>query len=40
MPWGKLDEMWDPVNLYRKVLAEQEDVSVVIASLGFFENVS
>jgi len=40
IPWGKLEEMWDPVRLYRKVLAGQEDGSVVIASLGFFENVS
>jgi hypothetical protein len=40
LPWGKADEAWDPVALYRKVLSEAEDGSVTIASIGFFENVS
>lgn len=29
----------DAVNLYRKVLAEQDDGSVTIASIGFLDNV-
>lgn len=37
--WGAADQAWDPVALYRKVLAEQEDGSVTIASIGFFDNV-
>jgi len=38
--WGHVDEdAWDPVKLYRKVLAEAEDGSVTIASIGFFVNV-
>lgn len=37
--WDSLDSYWDPVSLYRKVLAEQKDGSVTIASIGFFENV-
>lgn len=39
--WGHVDEdAWDAVQLYRKVLAEAEDASVTIVSIGFFENVS
>lgn len=38
--WGHAEEAWDPVALYRRVLAEAEDGSVTIASIGFFENVS
>lgn len=40
LPWDKLNDYWDPVNLYRKVLAEQDDGSVTITSIGFFENVT
>ncbi|KAI0191177.1 inosine/uridine-preferring nucleoside hydrolase [Xylaria flabelliformis] len=40
LPWGHAEEAWDPVALYRKVLAEAEDDSVTIASIGFFENLS
>ncbi|OJD38102.1 inosine uridine-preferring nucleoside hydrolase [Diplodia corticola] len=40
LPWGDADRAWDPVSLYRKVLAEQEDESVTIVSVGFFENLS
>ncbi|KAI0481627.1 inosine/uridine-preferring nucleoside hydrolase [Xylaria cf. heliscus] len=38
--WGHAEDAWDPVALYRKVLAEAEDGSVTIASIGFFENLS
>ncbi|KAI8316913.1 hypothetical protein K4K59_012415 [Colletotrichum sp. SAR11_240] len=34
------DEAWDPVKLYRKLLAEAEDDSVTIASIGFLHNLS
>lgn len=37
--WGHAEDAWDPVALYRKTLAEAEDGSVTIASIGFFENV-
>lgn len=40
LPWGRADDAWDPVVLYRKTLAEAEDGSVTIASTGFFDNVS
>lgn len=40
LPWGRADDAWDPVRLYRKCLAEAPDGSVTIASIGFFENVS
>ncbi|KAI1128550.1 inosine/uridine-preferring nucleoside hydrolase [Nemania abortiva] len=40
LPRGHAEDAWDPVALYRKVLAEAEDVSVTIASIGFFENLS
>lgn len=39
LPWGHADDAWDPVDLYRKSLAEAEDASVTIASVGFFDNV-
>jgi hypothetical protein len=39
LPWGRAEEAWDPVMLYRHVLANAEDGSVTIASIGFFENV-
>lgn len=35
----ELDDLWDPVALYRKVLSEAEDGSVTIASIGFLDNV-
>ncbi|KDN71776.1 putative inosine/uridine-preferring nucleoside hydrolase [Colletotrichum sublineola] len=34
------EEAWDPVELYRKLLAEAEDSSVAIASIGFLHNLS
>ncbi|KAI0527814.1 inosine/uridine-preferring nucleoside hydrolase [Xylaria bambusicola] len=40
LPWGHAEEAWDPVALYRKVLAEAEDGTVTIASIGFFDNLS
>lgn len=40
LPWGHAEDAWDPVRLYRKCLAEAQDGSVTIASIGFFENVS
>ncbi|KAJ9603649.1 hypothetical protein H2200_011835 [Cladophialophora chaetospira] len=40
LPWGHAEEAWDPVTLYRKALAEAEDGSVTIASIGFLDNVS
>ena len=40
MPWFEVDKTWEPVELYRKTLAEAEDRSVTIASIGFFENLS
>ncbi|KAI1426228.1 inosine/uridine-preferring nucleoside hydrolase [Xylaria sp. FL1777] len=40
LPWDRAEDAWDPVALYRKVLAEAEDGSVTIASIGFLENLS
>ncbi|KAL2259993.1 hypothetical protein VTK26DRAFT_6146 [Humicola hyalothermophila] len=40
LPWGHADDAWDPVALYRKVLAEAQDNSVTIASIGFLDNLS
>jgi hypothetical protein len=40
LPWGHAEEAWEPVTLYRKVLADAEDGSVTIASIGFLDNVS
>jgi inosine-uridine nucleoside N-ribohydrolase len=40
VPWFQVEKTWDPVELYRKTLAEAEDGSVTIASIGFFENLS
>ncbi|KAB5536246.1 inosine/uridine-preferring nucleoside hydrolase [Coniochaeta sp. 2T2.1] len=37
--WGHAEEAWDPVQLYRKCLAEAHNDSVTIASIGFFENL-
>ncbi|KAK0639612.1 inosine/uridine-preferring nucleoside hydrolase [Cercophora newfieldiana] len=40
IPWGHAEDAWDPVELYRKVLAESEDASVTIVSIGFLDNLS
>jgi hypothetical protein len=41
IPWGYAENATqDPVKLYRRVLAEADDHSVTIVSIGFFENVS
>ncbi|KAI0006448.1 inosine/uridine-preferring nucleoside hydrolase [Xylariaceae sp. FL0662B] len=40
LPWGRADDAWDPVALYRRVLSEAEDGSVTIASIGFLDNLS
>lgn len=40
IPWGEAERAWDPVALYRKVLAEAEDGSVTVVSIGFLDNVS
>jgi len=39
IPWGHAEDAWDPINLYRKVLAESDDASVTIVSIGFLDNV-
>lgn len=39
-PWFQAENTWGPVELYRKTLAEAENSSVTIASIGFFENLS
>ncbi|KAJ8125615.1 hypothetical protein O1611_g8024 [Lasiodiplodia mahajangana] len=40
LAWGGADHAWDAVALYRRVLAEADDSSVTIASIGFLENLS
>lgn len=35
-----VEDSWEPVALYRRLLSEADDNSVTIASIGFFENVS
>ncbi|EOD45424.1 putative inosine uridine-preferring nucleoside hydrolase protein [Neofusicoccum parvum UCRNP2] len=40
LEWGNASQAWDPVTLYRKLLSSQEDGSVTIASIGFFDNLS
>lgn len=40
LAWGRAEAAWDPVALYRKSLAESENDSVSIVSIGFLENVS
>ncbi|KAK4167537.1 inosine-uridine preferring nucleoside hydrolase-domain-containing protein [Cladorrhinum sp. PSN259] len=40
LAWGRAEDAWDPVSLYRKVLAESPDNSVTIASIGFLDNLS
>ncbi len=39
LPWGHVEEAWDPVELYRETLATAADRSVTIASIGFLDNV-
>ena len=39
LPWGRAEDAWDPVALYRKTLAEADDASVTIVSIGFLDNV-
>lgn len=40
LPWEESStSTWDPVELYRKVLANQKNQSVTIASIGFLDNV-
>lgn len=40
LSWGRAEDSLDPVKLYRKLLAEAEDGSVTIASIGFLANLS
>ncbi|KAI1325008.1 inosine/uridine-preferring nucleoside hydrolase [Xylariaceae sp. FL0255] len=40
LTWGRAEDAWDPVMLYRRILAGAEDGSVTIASIGFLENLS
>ncbi|KAI1636613.1 inosine-uridine preferring nucleoside hydrolase-domain-containing protein [Biscogniauxia mediterranea] len=40
LPWADASSTWDPVELYRKLLSEQDDQSVTIASIGFLDNLS
>ncbi|KAL2143665.1 hypothetical protein VTI28DRAFT_10172 [Corynascus sepedonium] len=40
LPWGRAEDARDPVALYRKVLAEADDGSVTIVSIGFLDNLS
>jgi hypothetical protein len=39
LPWDRAEDAWDPVELYRRVLAEAEDDSVTVVSIGFLDNV-
>ncbi|OCL02566.1 inosine/uridine-preferring nucleoside hydrolase [Glonium stellatum] len=39
LAWGNAERAWDPVQLYRKTLADKEDRSLTIVSIGFFENL-
>jgi inosine-uridine nucleoside N-ribohydrolase len=39
LAWKDVGDAWDPVTLYRRVLAGAEDESVTIVSIGFLENV-
>ncbi|KAL4888903.1 inosine-uridine preferring nucleoside hydrolase-domain-containing protein [Aspergillus ambiguus] len=38
--WKDASSTWDPTHLYRKVLSQQQDQSVTIASIGFLDNLS
>ncbi|KAK3356882.1 inosine/uridine-preferring nucleoside hydrolase [Lasiosphaeria hispida] len=39
LPWGRAEDAWDPVGLYRRVLAGAEG-GVTVVSIGFLENLS
>lgn len=39
LPWGHADDARDPVDLYRETLANAEDGTVTIVSIGFLDNV-
>jgi hypothetical protein len=39
LPWGRAEDAWEPVALYRYLLSLADDDSVTIASIGFFGNV-
>jgi len=36
----ELDSVWDATDLYRKVLSEQPDTSVVIITVGYISNIT
>ncbi|KAJ9637124.1 hypothetical protein H2199_007410 [Coniosporium tulheliwenetii] len=38
--WNAVEEASEPVELYRKVLAAEDDGAVTIVSIGFLENLS
>jgi hypothetical protein len=40
VPFGQVNKTWDPVELYRKTLAEAKNNSVTIVSLGFMGSLS
>ncbi|KAI1334944.1 inosine/uridine-preferring nucleoside hydrolase [Xylariaceae sp. FL0016] len=40
LPWGGAEKAWDPVDLYRRMLAGAEDGSVTVVSVGFLDNLS
>ncbi|KAL2787680.1 inosine-uridine preferring nucleoside hydrolase-domain-containing protein [Aspergillus keveii] len=40
LPWGDVRGTWEPVKLYRKLLAGQSDGTVTIVGIGFFDNLS
>ncbi|KAI5916992.1 inosine-uridine preferring nucleoside hydrolase-domain-containing protein [Camillea tinctor] len=40
LPWADASSTWDTVELYRKLLSEQDDQSVTIVSIGFLDNLS
>ncbi|CAE6999294.1 hypothetical protein P3342_000996 [Pyrenophora teres f. teres] len=40
VPWGHVNNTWDPVELYRKTLAEAQNNSVTIVSIGFMGSIS
>ncbi|RAR03215.1 inosine uridine-preferring nucleoside hydrolase protein [Stemphylium lycopersici] len=40
VPWFEVNKTWDPVELYRKTLAEAKNRSVTIVSIGFMGSIS
>ena len=40
VPFGQVNKTWDPVELYRKTLAEAKNNSVTIVSIGFMGSLS